>query len=396
MAGMIENTEAVPEALLTERYRRSPTIAFAFEGATFGGGNYWTGTFSPLDPRDAWVLATIGDWTTAAEAAARHPIFEDDVPTAARELDRLARVGLLVRASEGDHGAERFAAAWSDWGVGTQIFHATARDAPYTETVEDTQAVYRQIAAQPQAAPPALKAYPDAPRIPLPRDVPSLDASLESVLASRRTWRGFTGGEISIRRLSKLLMATFGVMGEADAGLLGHLLFKTSPSGGARHPAEAYVVALTVEGVAPGIYHYDPKGHALEQLSLGDHREDIVRWLSNQPWFGRASFVVFTTAVVKRLSFKYKHGRSYRILLLDQGHLAQTFVLTATALGLGAFQTAAFKDSEVEKAIGVDGIEETALYAMGAGTTPIPTLYPSKTIAIWDRPPKRLEIPPPG
>jgi SagB-type dehydrogenase family enzyme len=383
----------VPEAILKERYRRAPTVAFGFEGPSFGGGNWYTGTWETLDPRDAWVLAMLGDWTTPAEAARRHPLFEDRVDMAASELERLARAGLVVRASEGEGAAGRFAAHWREWGLGTQVFHATSRDAPYAETVEDSRTVYRSLAAQPPAPDP-VKTYPGAERIELPRDLPPLDAHLETVLASRRTWRAFTGGEVSIRRFSKLMLASFGIMGEADTGPMGRLLFKTSPSGGARHPTEAYVVATAVEGVAPGVYHYDPRGHALERLSLGDHREDVVRWLSNQPWFARASFYVFLTSVVRRLSYKYKHGRAYRILLLDQGHVGQTFVLAATALGLGAFQTAAFHDTEVERALGVDGVEEVALYALGAGTTPIPVLYPGKAIELWDREPKRIDIPP--
>ena len=83
------------------------------------------------------------------------------------------------------------------------------------------------------------------------------------------------------------------------------------------------------------------------------------------------------------------------MLFLDQGHVAQTFVLAATALGLGAWQTAAFHDSEIEGVLGVDGVEETALYALGAGTTPIPPLYPGKTVDLWTKPPKKLELPPP-
>jgi hypothetical protein len=36
-------------------------------------------------------------------------------------------------------------------------------------------------------------------------------------------------------------------------------------------------------------------------------------------------------------------------------------------LGLGPFQTAAFRDSEVERALGIDGVNEGVLYLLGAG-----------------------------
>jgi SagB-type dehydrogenase family enzyme len=382
---------------MSERYRRARTIALFWENGVLAGGNWFSQTYDRVDPREAAILDAIPEWTTPEDLAARDPgkLLEGDVEKARYELERLAGNGLAVResAAEQDASAARFEEHWRTWGVGTEIFHSTARDAPYTETDDEAKIAYEQMVEQPGPPPPPVKTYPGAPRIALPRDLPSLDASLEAVLASRRTWRAFTGGEISIRRASKLLLSTFGAIAEADAGEYGHLLFKTSPSGGSRHPTECYVAALAVEGIPPGIYHYDPRHHALEQLSLGDHREDVIAWLANQYWFRGSAMVCFLTAIPSRLWYKYKHGRTYRVLLMDQGHLGQTWALTATALNLGPWQTAAFRDTLVEKALGIDGIEEVAMYALGAGITPIPVLYPAKTIEIWDKAPKKLQFP---
>ena len=43
----------------------------------------------------------------------------------------------------------------------------------------------------------------------------------------------------------------------------GRMPLKTSPSGGARHSIEAYVVVRRVAGVPAGVYHYDAAAHAL-------------------------------------------------------------------------------------------------------------------------------------
>jgi hypothetical protein len=57
---------------------------------------------------------------------------------------------------------------------------------------------------------------------------------------------------------------------------------------------------------------------------------------------------------------------SYRVSLLNAGHLGQTFALTATALG--PFQTAAFADSAVTpRNFGLDNIRHTPLYILAAG-----------------------------
>jgi SagB-type dehydrogenase family enzyme len=73
------------------------------------------------------------------------------------------------------------------------------------------------------------------------------------------------------------------------------------------------------------------------------------------------------TAVFARTMWKYGRGRAYRVVLLETGHLGQTFCLTATRLGLAPFSTAALKDSLIEKDLGIDGICESVLYVTGVG-----------------------------
>jgi hypothetical protein len=67
--------------------------------------------------------------------------------------------------------------------------------------------------------------------------------------------------------------------------------------------------------------------------------------------------------------WKYHLARAYRVVLLDAGHLCQTFCLVATWLGLAPFctATAALKDTLIEKDLGIDGIRESVLYVAGVG-----------------------------
>src|SRR5215469_12905210 len=73
------------------------------------------------------------------------------------------------------------------------------------------------------------------------------------------------------------------------------------------------------------------------------------------------------TAVFARTMWKYRKARAYRVVLLETGHLCQTFCLTATRLGLAPFSTAALKDSLIEEDLGIDGISESVLYVAGVG-----------------------------
>jgi SagB-type dehydrogenase family enzyme len=76
------------------------------------------------------------------------------------------------------------------------------------------------------------------------------------------------------------------------------------------------------------------------------------------------------TAVFPRTMWKYRHARAYRVVLLDAGHLCQTFCLVSTWLGLAPFCTAALKDTLIEEDLGIDGIRESILYIAGVGLPP--------------------------
>jgi SagB-type dehydrogenase family enzyme len=136
------------------------------------------------------------------------------------------------------------------------------------------------------------------------------------------------------------------------------------------HPLEAYVMIRHVEGVAAGIYHYGAAEHRLEVLRKGLRSGEIVKMLGGQRWAGEAAFVVLLTAVFGRTQWKYEHARAYRVVLAEAGHQCQTFCLTATWLGLAPFCTMALADTQIEKALGIDGVSESVLYAAGAGVRP--------------------------
>ena len=67
------------------------------------------------------------------------------------------------------------------------------------------------------------------------------------------------------------------------------------------------------------------------------------------------------------VNFNCSHARAYRVVLLDAGHLCQTFCLVATWLGLAPFCTAAMNDTLIEDDLKIDGISESALYVAGVG-----------------------------
>jgi SagB-type dehydrogenase family enzyme len=191
-----------------------------------------------------------------------------------------------------------------------------------------------------------------------------------SVLLARRTWRGFSRAPVAISDLSTLLWLTAGVQQWGESLRGERVAFTTSPSAGCKHPIELYVLARNVKGLAAGIYHYASDRHQLGLISKGLSAARIARYLGHQWMFKNVAAVVLMTAVMARTQWTYPTPRAYRSVLAEAGHVCQTFCLTATWLDLAPFCTMGIADALVEKALGIDGVSEVALYAAGVGRKP--------------------------
>jgi SagB-type dehydrogenase family enzyme len=201
--------------------------------------------------------------------------------------------------------------------------------------------------------------------------LPRPDAATEfpRVVKARRTWRRFSSAPVTLDELSTLLGLTAGVQLWVGKGRTRTPL-KTSPSGGARHPIECYVVARDVQGLGPGVYHYASAAHALERIKGPVPVERMRAYVPSSEYFARASAMVFFTAIFARILWRYPYSRAYRAALVEAGHLCQTFCLTATWRGLAPYCLMALADSLIEEDLGIDGITEAVLYCAGVGRPP--------------------------
>jgi SagB-type dehydrogenase family enzyme len=209
--------------------------------------------------------------------------------------------------------------------------------------------------------PPLYKRYPDAPAITLPE--PSLDAGLtaEQAIVRRRSVRDYASESIALTDLSRVLHLTSGIV--HDEWGQRH---RTAPSSGALYPIELYPVVHRVEGLEPGVYHYSFERHALELLRAGDLREAVTRQGVTQEYLGECSVVLFLTMIMQRMRFRYQ-DRTYRYGLIEAGHIGQNLYLAATSMGLGACAIGAFMDDDINAMLGVDGVEEAAVYMLALG-----------------------------
>ncbi len=258
---------------------------------------------------------------------------------------------------------DHLASSWKPW-LPEGGYHFLTKDAPYFGSDWTLEQKLQALPSTPQ--PDQFKKTAGTESIPLPFHARETDTFFQT-LHARRTQREFSKGAVSLQGVSTLLQTTWGVQGYTETDLYGRLPLKTSPSGGARHPIEVYLMALRVKGLDRGLYHYDAKDHALKRISSRATSQKARAYCADQPYVGRSAALFIMTGVFARTMWKYGHPRAYRVVLLDAGHLGQTFCLTATRLGLAPFSTAALKDTLIEEDLGIDGISESVLYVTGVG-----------------------------
>jgi SagB-type dehydrogenase family enzyme len=209
--------------------------------------------------------------------------------------------------------------------------------------------------------PAGYKEYPQAERIALPKPENFGGLPTPECIRRRRSVRDYTRQPITLDELSRLIYLTGGITGQR----WGHRL-RAAPSAGALYPIEIYPLIHRVEGLAPGLYHYAVREHALERLREADLRAEIARIGLMQEFLGQANLVLVFSAIFQRLRWRYRE-RSYRYALLEAGHLGQNVYLAATSMGLGACAVGAFIDDDLNALLGVDGEQEAALYMLAVG-----------------------------
>lgn len=214
----------------------------------------------------------------------------------------------------------------------------------------------------------SYKLYPGHKQIKLTKNFKLSNRTIEDIIEQRRTRRDFNGKLITINELSKLLYFSYGISGQVsipkDATITQFL--RTAPSAGALYPLEIYVNIFACKKLKNGLYHYNVLDHTLEQLKIGDFKWVIAESCMVDTMLDKANVMILITGIFKRTVFKY-HERGYRFVLMESGHVAQNVSLVCEAMGLGSTLIGGFKDDEINKFLGIDGINEAVLYPIIIG-----------------------------
>lgn len=236
----------------------------------------------------------------------------------------------------------------------SQVFHAHSSMGPAwapTMTIADVEAHTLHL---------DYKAYPGSERKPLPRG-PEITRGLESLIRERRSAHTFAEEKISLPDLAKVLEVGCGVT-DRDQDVPR----RATPSGGALYPVEIYPLVLGVEGLQNGIYHYAALDHELEHVRPLPDAAPLKEFVPPDLFNARPPVILAISVVFARTQKKYLE-RGYRFALLEAGHIAQNFVLTATALGMNSLCMGGYWDDPFNDLLGFTPSDEAIVYAVLLG-----------------------------
>lgn len=151
--------------------------------------------------------------------------------------------------------------------------------------------------------------------------------SKKYIEVSYEPWRytaveAITGTEIIAKQnvfdfVFNSVVATFGTLRNKSLSQGEPVLQKSIPSGGSRHPTEAYVIDVRKKD----IYHYCCENNAFGKISMANSDFYTVCFGEPETYVPfKVNYIVLLTCVWERNMFRYREPRTFRSVHLDAGH----------------------------------------------------------------------------
>ncbi|MFD7458830.1 MULTISPECIES: thiopeptide-type bacteriocin biosynthesis protein [unclassified Streptomyces] len=227
-------------------------------------------------------------------------------------------------------------------------------------------------------APSDAAARTDGPETPLPAD-PLPEVSLSAALAARSSARGEIGGPLDAGTLGALLWNSLAESSRtrrrfADGSdrIYTH---RPYPSAGALHTARVRLLVLDVAGLPAATYDCVPESRTLRRVGPAPEKAEVEalstyfsRPEEDPDRIGVDGAPVVAGLYVELGLLRRRYGlRALRLGLLETGHLAQTLLLTAAALGLAGTPLGGFHDDLAHELLGLDDMDQPLQYLLPLG-----------------------------
>lgn len=348
----------------------SEHLVFFYKDGHYVCDNYVEHIQNSLNPSVVPILQFFSDWK---EKESSYSLIDTNQILTRDFLDyaieNLIKANILIEENSSEHLLEKMSRQWNQWGTASKYFHFNTR-LKKSDKFHNKKEQYKRLKDKKKLVkPPSIyKKIEGSKKLKLPPPNLYNDKPFLHTLLGRQTIRDLNNDKpMTLEKFSALIYLVWGIQSsKRDIGV-DQVIFKTSPSGGSRHPIEVYPCIINVEGLEPGIYHYSTQDHALELIKNGVFKDLYVDMAAQQEYVKNASVLFFYTACIERTMWKYQSPRAYRVIMMDLGHLSQTFYLTSNWLELGAFFTAHLKDELVEEQLGIEFNKEIVLGLSGVG-----------------------------
>ncbi|AHH96963.1 SagB family peptide dehydrogenase [Kutzneria viridogrisea] len=305
---------------------------------------------------DPGALAWLGALTMLSEPGRAEPVPSR---VGRRLLADLWCAGLLVPRGEAE---QMRSAQWSTHEL--WFHHISNRSAAESGgRFGGTYWARRHFDPLPGRRPPFGGPLVDLPRPDLDR-LRREDITLTEAIEARKSVREHDDdAPLTAAQLGELLYRCARVRG---AGWHGgqEVSDRPHPTGGSVHELEIYPLVRKVDGLEPGLYHYDAYEHRLNQVPA---HATSTRALLN--WAGAPQVLFVITTRFGRVMWKYQ-GMGYSLTLKNVGVLYQTLYLVATAMGLAPCALALGGNEYFAEATGIDQMVEAGVGAFCVGSVP--------------------------
>ena len=209
---------------------------------------------------------------------------------------------------------------------------------------------------------PTDKQYRRAPQLPLA--TPNSSAVTAAINQRASYTDGTERRPITDTELATLLAYSYGEIRETDGEAR-----RPVASGGACYPLELYPIILDSPDIEAGIYHYNVRDGALEQLTEGEYGEWVQEhwtWITPEEQVAAA---VVITARPNRSADRYGE-MAYLLAALEAGAVIQTLQLIATDLGIGSRPHNGLHYRAIRAQLGLHSDEYLLSTVVFAGTPP--------------------------
>ncbi|WP_435156663.1 SagB family peptide dehydrogenase [Haladaptatus sp. DFWS20] len=225
------------------------------------------------------------------------------------------------------------------------------------------------------------KVYENLPRRSLPEatrspDEPALAAIATSNAAPRA---GNDPSSLDAQAIHTLCHYATGITKELE--IQGRRMrFRAASCTGKLYHIDLYAVTGDIDGLDPGVFHFDPDTGSFDVLRDGDYRGVLARATGNQQAVSDAPVTFVATSEWWRNAWKYRE-RTYRHAFWDSGTVLANLLAVAHGNDHQAMVVTGFADDPVARLLGIDPAEEAPLELVPVGSgDPTPDPLPVETI----------------